>query len=376
MLKKLNAAVVFSGLVLTHATGAIADPWGGGPGYSGVFYPSDADIVVRTPQQLTRALANGYQSIFIQGTLTFNATRHALVIPSNVTIGSNRGQAGATPGKLRFLQPSSGCASRHIPVIKAGNNVTITGLEIQGPSTQINTRCLETGIQQSNGYGLTVENSELWGWTAAAISFKRSTGGVVEYNYIHSNRRQQRGYGVVVQNGYSQVDIRFNVFNNNRHSIAGSGQNGEVYTAQWNLVLPERNGHGFDMHKANPRANNGNSGGERVDIRNNIFDHKHNTVCYGYPAVSIREIPTSGRATITGNYFKVEQSSGNCPSNNKKFVRRVNDANGNPPNDNALVNSNSFRAHIRYRRAGSQCYVVASSMTRAVLCDAVSRYIR
>lgn len=336
---RYNIFLIILGLLLAFQINAAPRPEypiGGGNGFEPMHKARDAEIIVTSADQLRQALADGHLYIFISGTLDFAARPGELIIPDNVTLASDRGEDGSPGGRLRFSLVEE-LGTKSFATIKVGSNVTFTGLRVEGPTTLINVDSLAYGIQQAGGVNLTITNCEISGWPGAAISFKRSTGGQVKYNFIHQNRRKSRGYGVVVQNGNAQVDIMYNTFNDNRHAIAGSGKLGERYTAEWNLVGKERNGHAFDMHK----ASNGPQGGESVEIRNNIFDHRDS--CWGYHAISIRAVPTEGLAVIETNWFKLAYRYA-CGSGYRTFIRGP----GAPDEGALLAAGNQFEAPVSY----------------------------
>ena len=104
-------------------------------------------------------------------------------------------------------------------------------------------------------------------------------------NFIHHNQHQRKhGYGVSVGNGAHAL-IEKNVFDWNRHAIAGDGSDRSGYLAYRNLVL-ENGGltfwllgtwthtHMFDMHGQDDcwlGDRNCGRAGEYMDIRYNTF---------------------------------------------------------------------------------------------------------
>lgn len=368
MSNRLNTLVLSLSLAAVPLAHVNAMPLGGGSGYSPIHNSGSADIVVSTASELQSALSSGYTNIYINGTLHFDAVKNALVIPSGVTLFSNRGDNGAPGGMLSFALTSSTPNNQAFTTISVGSNVTFTGLRVQGPVSAINSSYLAYGIQQANGTNLTVTNSELFGWPGAAIAFKKSTGGQVKYNYIHHNRKSSRGYGVVVQNGNAQADIMYNVFDFNRHAIAGSGKPGEIYTASWNLVRPDGNGHAFDMHEdSNPSSN---TGGEQVNINNNMFDY--GSTCWGHqPSANIRAVPTSGPASFNGNWFKTPYQFTDCGGRVKNSVVGVSGA--IPSSESEFTaTGNVFNAAFSYNLS-FPCSVTetTTSTTWTVNCESI-----
>jgi hypothetical protein len=130
-------------------------------------------------------------------------------------------------------------------------------------------------------------------------------------NFIHHNQHQlKHGYGVSVGNGAHAL-IEKNVFDWNRHAIAGDGSDRSGYLAYRNLVL-ENGGltfwalgtwthtHMFDMHGQEDCYGDRNCGvaGEYMDIRYNTFLYK------GYESFKLRGTP-SIRADVAHNVFAI-----------------------------------------------------------------------
>src|SRR5690606_26572369 len=178
----------------------------------------------------------------------------------------------------------------------AGNDVVISGLRLKGPDgevvnkveidkivarnkksgNKINLSSIQTyGIPNSKGIlishdNVIIENCEVFNWSHAAIFVERSGSAKVYHNYIHHTQRKGLGYGVMVE-GYA--DIKANIFDYNRHAIAGSGVPGSGYSAEFNIALRNSSdqGHIFDMHGGKDRKDGTNIAGKNVSIRNNVF---------------------------------------------------------------------------------------------------------
>ncbi len=132
-------------------------------------------------------------------------------------------------------------------------------------------------------------------------------------NFIHHNQHQRKhGYGVSVGNGAHAL-IEKNVFDWNRHAIAGDGSDRSGYLAYRNLVL-ENGGltlwllgtwahtHMFDMHGQDDcwlGDRNCGVAGEYMDIRYNTFLYSagHAFRLRGTPSI---------RADVRDNVFKHE----------------------------------------------------------------------
>jgi hypothetical protein len=331
----------------------------------GEAYPIPVDVAadhatVRTYAELVDALAARDRVVHIPRGVTIEVpnTANALVIPDGTTL---YGERGSPVPHLRVAP--NGTGENNHAIIAAGNHVTVFGLRIEGPSRVIETNQLTIGIQQQPGtHGLRVQNSELWGWPGAAISIKNAHGAVITANHIHHNRRAQRGYGVVMQNGEATASITCNVFSHNRHAIAGSGVAGEAYQAMANLVLPDGNGHAFDMHRAGTGP-----GGKAVTIIGNW-------VAFGgtpwghYPSVNIRGVPRTGPATIEGNWF---QSPLQYIDAGKRTKRAVEGLTGAIPEDSALARDNRFGVAFSIRKDVGACFLRWPGGETRVNCAAV-----
>ena len=102
-----------------------------------------------------------------------------------------------------------------------------------------------------------IDNNELYGWSNAAVGVEDPFNRInpdnynavwVHDNFIHHNQHRGRlGYGVVVgETAYALIER--NVFDWNRHAIAGNGSDGSGYRAYQNLVL--ENGGYHDTYNA------------------------------------------------------------------------------------------------------------------------------
>lgn len=197
-------------------------------------------------------------------------------------------------------------------------NVRITGLRIEGPdkdqqldhymrSFQIRMVEGDEKILDRNYYykfpavdGILVKNDkamidncELWGWSHAAIFLRSGKDHIIQNNFIHHNQRQGLGYGISHDNSTSI--IVYNLFNFNRHSIAGTGVPGSGYIARNNVQLENSLSHCFDMHGGRDRKDGTEIAGRSIIISNNTFFSEKK-------AIAIRGIPEES-ATVTKNIF-------------------------------------------------------------------------
>ena len=309
--------------------GAVPDvrgPFGGGRDYT-ADRPPEADDGVNTLDTLLLALekARPGDIVSVDGHAEIDCTERiyieklVLEIPEGVTLSGNRGQNGAKGARIL----SDTFETR--PLIRAlGPNVRITGLRIQGPNPK---PCLEhhhRSFAEGRGHtyyykfptsdgistehsALEVDNCELGGWSHAAVSLRNGEGHHIHHNFIHHNQYNGLGYGVSHDTAFSLIE--YNLFNYNRHSIAGTGRPGSGYEARHNIELGHSLSHCFDMHGGRDRKDGTTVAGTRLKIH-------HNTFRCPKTAVVIRGVPEEN-ADIHHNWFyqkpggRIVRSGGN-----------------------------------------------------------------
>jgi hypothetical protein len=273
---------------------------GGGTG-TGLQQPAGACVVPDLPdsRDITRTfkrfleLHNPCRTIWIPNDVTVNLTHlidetdddlsYLLFIEKDVEILSGR-DSDSEGGMIRLDEVINKSA-----IIVRNANVRISGLRIQGPADprRFNTGDFTTGIRSEcfgpacshSNFVLVVDNSHFSLWGIAAISITNNTSGIIHHNTFVDNKANS-GYGVVVSRG-GQALIEANLFRNNRHAIAGSGNEGDGYSAGWNIIerpsgittdeLPQFPSHDFDMH-GGLRDMTGIAG-DFIDIYNNTFEY-------------------------------------------------------------------------------------------------------
>ncbi len=263
-------------------------PIGGGEGYQnmvtkGDFTVKDIDGLLAAVEKVKKG-----QVIFIPGETELDLTglifieKYEINLPEGVTLAGDRGQ-NASKGAL--LESD---ALKMSAMIRAmGPNVRITGLRIAGPNSkrrlQHHRRAfgpkgekhkyyykfpVQDGISTTHG-GLEVDNCEISGFGHAGIFLRNGQGHHVHHNFIHHCQHNGLGYGVSHNTASSLVE--FNLFDWNRHSIAGTGRPGCIYTARNNIELGTSLSHCFDMHGGRDREDKTNIAGTSIDIHNNTF---------------------------------------------------------------------------------------------------------
>ena len=141
----------------------------------------------------------------------------------------------------------------------AADHVRISGIRLQGPNMGVADKDapVATAITVYSSINVEVDNNELYGWVDNAVSVEDPFNRInrdnysavwVHDNFIHHNQRTgTQGYGVVLGNtAYALIER--NVFDWNRHAIAGNGSNYSGYRAYRNLVL--ENGGYHDTYNA------------------------------------------------------------------------------------------------------------------------------
>lgn len=306
--------------------GATADkrgPIGGGAGYKAVL--RDGDFMPATIEDLIDALgkARAGQVVFLAGDLDLDLTTYihidklVLAIPEGVTLASDRGARAGKRGRV-----SRGAALRSDtlatkPMIRVpGPNARVTGLRIIGPDPETreahHQRCCRLARPADNGFnhelyykfpnsdGILVEhdrfeldNCELAAFSHAGVFLRRGRGHLIHHNHIHHHQYNGLGYGVCHDVATSLIEC--NVFDYNRHSIAGTGAVGSGYEARNNVEFGHHPSHRFDLHGGRDRGDGTNIAGDHLSIH-------HNTFLSTARAVAIRGVTTNG-ADIHHNWF-------------------------------------------------------------------------
>lgn len=264
------------------------------------------DILVKNKDQFLAALKNSmpYSTIYIQDDANIDLTgQSSLGLKTGITLASGRGKIGSKGARIYTTKNGT------FPLFECGSYVKIIGLRIEGPdkniyfenkafegkdavSKNMYSTPISEGIRTSNP-GLLIENCEISGWTHAGIVVKSGGKATIINNYIHHNRRYGLGYGINVDGGFA--DIESNLFDFNRHNIAGTGIKNSSYTAVNNVFLENGTSHAVDMHGGVDRKDNTNIAGSQIIVNNNYFLLKN-----GVLAVLIRGVPTD-KAEISNN---------------------------------------------------------------------------
>jgi len=312
--------------------GAKADdvgPIGGGAGYSRII--TSGDHTAQTLEQLVEALkkAEPGQVVFIPGETEIDITtliyieKLVLEVPSGVTLAGERGQNGSQGALL-----TSDALDTPVMIRPAGPNVRITGLRIRGPNSKRyldhHHRAFDTGgeghkyyykfptqdgIQTKYG-GLVVDNCDISGFGHAAIFLTKGENQQIHHNFIHHCQYNGLGYGVSHDTASSVIE--FNMFDANRHSIAGTGRPGCAYVARHNLELGTSLSHCFDMHGGRDRKDNTDIAGTSIEISNNTFRAPQTPVV-------IRGVPQE-TCQVHNNWFVAHSESAKAVRASKRTI--------------------------------------------------------
>jgi hypothetical protein len=287
-------------------------PIGGGNGYTKIV--TKGDYIVKDLDSLLVALskAKAGQVVFIPGETEIDLTARiyieqiVLKIPEGVTLAGNRGQDGSQGALL-----TSDALKTPAIIRTAGPDVRITGLRIQGPNSKRYLDHHERAFGPGGGgheyyykfptsCGIVVEhprvevdNCVISAFAHAAVYLVKGDGHHIHHNYIHHCQYNGLGYGVCHNTASSLIE--YNLFDWNRHSIAGTGKPGCGYTARYNVQLGESLSHCFDMHGGRDRKDGTDIAGTSIEITNNTF-RAPNT------PVNIRGVPQK-KCEVHNNWF-------------------------------------------------------------------------
>jgi len=263
-------------------------PIGGGEGYTEIV--TEGDYSATSLEVLIESLkkAKAGQVVFIPGETEIDLTtfiyidEFVLEIPEGVTLAGNRGHEGSLGAIL-----TSDALKTPVMIRALGPNVRVTGLRIRGPNTKRyidhHTRAYKKGGKGSGYYykfptsngiraehdGLRVDNCDISGFSHGGVYLTKGKGHHIHHNYIHHCQYQGLGYGVVHNTASSMIE--YNLFDANRHSIAGTGRPGTSYIARHNVELGVSLSHCFDMHGGRDRRDGTDVAGTSIEIYNNTF---------------------------------------------------------------------------------------------------------
>jgi len=263
-------------------------PIGGGEGYANIV--TRGDFTATNLDSLLDALAKAQagQTVFIPGETEIDMTvriyieQLVLEVPEGVTLAGDRGNQGSRGALL-----TSDALKTPAMIRAAGPDVRITGLRIRGPNPkrqmEHHKRAFGPGGAGSEYYykfptssGITtqfprlqVDNCEISAFGLAGIVPYKGEGHHFHHNFIHHCQYNGLGYGICNETASSLIE--YNLFDYNRHSIAGTGKPGCSYIARHNIELGVSLSHCFDMHGGRDRKDGTDIAGTAIEIYNNTF---------------------------------------------------------------------------------------------------------
>jgi len=262
-------------------------PIGGGAGYARV--ETKGDYTVHDLDELLQALAQAKkgQTVFIPEETEIDLTARiyieelVLEVPAGVTLAGERGHKGSLGAIL-----TSDALKTPVLVRAGGPDVRITGLRFRGPHPKRYLDHYKRSFREGHGRDyyykfptsdcittehprLEVDNCEISAFSHSGVYLLQGTGHRIHHNSIHHCQYQGLGYGVC--HGQASSLIECNLFDSNRHSIAGTGVPGCGYVARHNVELGTSLSHCFDMHGGKDREDGTDIAGTSIEIYNNTF---------------------------------------------------------------------------------------------------------
>ncbi len=275
------------------------DPIGGGEGYTDIR--DSGDFTVSSRRELVAALAKARagQVVFVPHGVEIDLSgQGTFTIPAEVTLAGTRGGNGS-PGARVFSTSQS-----FTMFATGGDYVRVTGLRIEGQHGGTERLGWGGRFLRIAHYRTQVDNCEVYNFSGhdAIGAGPGALNTHIHHNKMHHIQTGGLGYPVSVHRGGGAYVIA-NVFDHNRHHIAGYGCPGEAYEAAWNLSGENVTSHHFDMHGGRDRGDNTDIAGDWLHIHHNTFLDTDNT------HVGIRGIPSQG-AEVHHNWFAraVEES--------------------------------------------------------------------
>lgn len=263
-------------------------PIGGGEGYQRIV--TGGDYEVDSFEGLVEALskARSGETVFLKGETEIDLTAEIYIdgfflqIPAGVTLAGGRGHNGS-PGPV--LTSDALKTPRMIRVM--GPDVRITGIRLRGPNPKQYMRhhrkSFTTEKLGSSHYykfptsdgidcdtdSLEVDNCEITAFAHSGIRLRSGKNHRIHHNYIHHCQYHGLGYGISHDKSLSVIE--YNLFDSNRHSIAGTGAAECEYAARHNIELGAASSHCFDMHGGRDRKDGTNIAGGKIEVSYNTF---------------------------------------------------------------------------------------------------------
>jgi hypothetical protein len=241
---------------------------------------------VGTAQELIDKLVKGHKCVYVEDKARIDLAavpdnplsddESVLVIPDGVML-----MGGRSPTVLGGMLELSHRIAKRI-MLKLGSNTRVAGLRLRGYNERDRKGRNDPtrAIAIFGKADVLIENNEIFGWPSSGVDVRdtparRSRIPQITRNFFHNNVQCNLGYGVVVGgNGFARIDR--NLFNYNRHDVAGAGDPGDGYVAELNFTLTsgpkcdpgdtfQHYNQQYDMHGLNGVA------GDLIEIRRNTI---------------------------------------------------------------------------------------------------------
>lgn len=272
---------------------------------------ADADRVVASREGLLSALdaADRDDVVWVDGDVDVGDAEGVTV--EEVTLASGYGLPDEPTGRLRSDRKPG-------PMLSAEDGARITGLEIHGDEFEyfdpadrfpgaekpIYRVGASTGVFV-RGDGVELDNLALSGWTHAGVGVRRE-GRADTATHVHhvdavDNPAESLGYGVEVREGRPVIEHCY--FDNNRHSVAGSGFANCGYVLRYSVVGGYHPSHPIDMHGRSHPDYDVAIAGRKTRIAGNAVKFRRSHLDGArLSAVRFRGRPLE-RSAVTGNWF-------------------------------------------------------------------------
>lgn len=345
-------------------------PYGGGMGYDGVVTSTSGYVIVNSWSSLEREIeVNKRTRVYINGEIEIGNDTIVIDTP-NTIIAGNRGVSNINVSRL--VRGIGGYLTNNKGVIRiAANNVRITGIEVIGKTKSFGS---SEDVWENSAAGINVEsfvtdaeidNCLISNWTGSGIRVVGNNSNQdirIHHNVFKDNNSLawpstgSLGYGISINGLDAMATIAYNLFENNKHAIAGSKEGGESYIAVYNVDVPNQwrlYDHSFDMHGyfdsegADTLVCNYtdpcNYAGDEIIIENNFFE----VGSIGQEAIQIRGIPKT-TAIVADNYFGTSIS-------NDDIVQKLNEDNVRYGRFfNISASNNQLNSNISYLYSSSE----------------------
>ena len=272
---------------------------------------ADADRVVESRRELLTALdeASRGEVVWVDGDVDMSGAEDVTV--SGVTLASGYGLTDEPTGRLHTdTKPG--------PMLTAEDGARITGLQLHGDEFEyfdpadrfpgVERAIYRVGAATAvfvRGDDVEIDNVELAGWTYAGVSVRREGRRDVRTHIHHvdgvDNPTESAGYAVVVRWGRPLIEHCY--FDNNRHSVAGSGYDHCAYVLRFCVVGGYHSSHAIDMHGKNHPDADSKIAGWKSRVVNNVVKLRESHLDGApQPAVKFRGRPLE-LSLVARNWF-------------------------------------------------------------------------